>query len=75
MKEMRTRHKGEWRGNLTMVYDDVYGTEHDTYTCPACGAEYELEYDGNDGCPYCGLAYEDSVRGMFEALDKYHIVD
>lgn len=27
---------------------------YDTWICPNCGAEYEVEYDDYDYCPNCG---------------------
>lgn len=35
---------GEWDGHI--VYD--------TYECPNCGKQYELEFEEYDYCPNCG---------------------
>lgn len=39
------------------IFGDGYADGHlvyDTYECPNCGKQYELEYEEYDYCPNCG---------------------
>lgn len=43
-------------------YDDNGNLVYDTWTCPCCGTEYELDYDDYKFCPNCGKALDWSVE-------------
>ena len=34
---------------------------YDTWECPNCGEQYEVDYDDYDYCPKCGQAIDKSV--------------
>lgn len=37
-------------------YDDKGNINYDTWYCPNCGAEYEIDYHDYKYCPECGQA-------------------
>lgn len=39
-------------------YDDNGNLIYDTWTCPCCEAQYELDYDDYKFCPECGQALD-----------------
>lgn len=39
---------------------------YDTWICPACGKEYELDYDEYKHCPECGQAIDWSAENETE---------
>ena len=46
------------------IEGDGYADGHlvyDTWICPNCDAEYEIDYDDYDYCPKCGQAINKSV--------------
>lgn len=45
-KSKMPRYEGDGYSDGEMVYD--------TWFCPNCGAEYEVDYDDYDFCPECG---------------------
>lgn len=51
LKELRTPKKPTYEGD---GYDDEGFIAYDTWYCPNCGEDYEVEYDEYDYCPNCG---------------------
>jgi len=43
-------------------YDDNGNLIYDTWICPCCQTEYELDYDDYKFCPECGQAIVRSVK-------------
>ena len=43
-------------------YDDNGNLIYDTWACPCCRTEYELDYDDYKFCPNCGQAIDWSVK-------------
>lgn len=43
-------------------YDDNGNLIYDTWICPCCQTEYELDYDDYKFCPECGQAIDRSVK-------------
>lgn len=39
-------------------YDDEGNTIYDTWICPCCNKDYEVDYDEYDYCPDCGQAID-----------------
>jgi rubrerythrin len=45
------------RAKLPSISGDGYADGklvYDTWECPSCGKEYEIDYDNYDYCPSCG---------------------
>lgn len=55
LKEIRTPKKPTYEGD---GYDDEGNIVYDTWYCPNCNKDYELEYDEYDYCPNCGQAID-----------------
>ena len=48
------------------LFGDGYADGHlvyDTYECPNCGEQYELEYEEYKHCPECGQAIKIGLEG------------
>lgn len=39
-------------------YDDIGNLIYDTWICPCCEKQYELDYDDYKFCPNCGQAID-----------------
>lgn len=44
-------------------YDDKGNLIYDTWVCPSCNVEYEVDYDNYNHCPNCGQAIDKSELG------------
>ena len=42
---------------------------YDTWICPNCGKDYEIEYDDYDYCPKCGQKIDKSVFDWEECAE------
>lgn len=51
LKELRTPKKPTLEGD---GYDDEGFIAYDTWYCPNCNKDYEVDYDEYDYCPNCG---------------------
>lgn len=55
LKELRTPQKPTLEGD---GYDDEGFIAYDTWHCPNCNKNYELDYEEYDYCPNCGQAID-----------------
>lgn len=55
LKELRIPKKPTLEGD---GYDDEGFIAYDTWYCPNCNKDYEVEYDEYDYCPNCGQAID-----------------
>lgn len=56
---MRIPEKPDYEGD---GYDENGELVYDTYICPNCGKNYEVDYDDHKFCPNCGQALDRSVE-------------
>lgn len=55
-KPKKPDYEGDGYADGYMVYD--------TWICPNCGKEYEVDYDDYKYCPNCGQAIDNNLEGM-----------
>lgn len=57
MRETLMQHENRAEARRPSYFGDGYADGHlvyDTYECPNCGKQYEVDYDDYDYCPNCG---------------------